>query len=159
MGRPRSRRHDRPRQEGLSQEDIARLSRGFLDAAGLPRKECIVEDADYFGEMFAKRARVTRNQMRNFYQETRRIWELVSPPGTPDESKMEKNFTTNHPLLLMVMAKANYGVGRESNKLPTPFRDYLVESIKKVNSAKEFSAFMKSFEAMVGYFYSNDPRA
>lgn len=163
MGHHRPRGRDRRESQGLSGEDKSRLSQGFLDQNGMVRKESVVEDAEHFGEMFAGKGqgghtnKVSTSQMRNFYQEVRRIWELVAPPGVADDEKMEKRFASNQALLLMVVAKVNYGVGREGKKLPISFRDYLAESVKKVDSAKHFGAFMKSFEAMVGYFYSNNP--
>lgn len=151
MGRPRyNKGHGSGGQYQPPPTDVSKLNAEFYTDS---KKEIVNQDwlttiPDQFGRLFVDQ-RMTSSQMRNFYQETRRIWEFVDAPGTVGEDQFKRH---RHNLLLLA-AKVNYHAGRKDSKVPVAFKDYLLACVKKVKDYKDFKAFMLAFEATVGYFY------
>lgn len=82
-------------------------------------------------------------QLRRFFNEFRQLEKKVKAEG----------FEKIKPLIKMAKSKAAYASNPKKPKIPTAFKDFLVNNIDEVNSEKDFQAFMLHFEAVVGFFY------
>lgn len=138
-----------------TQQDQQYLSRPFFknkedEEQGLPDSAWLDEIPKHFGKRF-KDAELSDSQIRNFYQEARRIWEMVGPPIS-DKSEETKRVRRGIVQLKLLAAKASYHAGRRESKVPSVFKEYLVQCIAKVNTRQQFHAFMLVFEATTGYF-------
>jgi CRISPR type III-A-associated protein Csm2 len=53
----------------------------------------------------------------------------------------------------MMKAKISYDSRKSNNKLPQVFQDFLNNCITNINESADFAAFLKYFEAVVGFYY------
>ena len=83
-----------------------------------------------------------RTQLRKFYDEVHRLNTLAKT------SQDKWDFVL--PQVHMLVAKAAYAQGR---KLVSPnFKEFIVESVKQVQVAKDLSVFSHFFEAFMGFY-------
>lgn len=96
---------------------------------------------------------VSSSQLRKFYNEVKTL-----------EKKLENQpFSMVFPLIKMIKSKAAYATApskiksRYEQPLYMNFKNFLVEGIDSIpeNGEKEFQAFCKYFEAVVGFYYGN----
>ena len=100
--------------------------------------------------------RLHRNQLRRFYNEFKNLEtkyksksrELLKPEIELTEANYVA-FLQIKPLVKMVKSKAEYA----KKKIPKSFLDWLNESINMVEDERDFTAFLLSFEAVVGFYY------
>lgn len=89
-------------------------------------------------------------QLRRYFNEVRSL-----------ESKVKAtSFDEMRPLIKMLKSKVALACpsnGRD-RKVPVEFRNYIDEMVDKIESEKDFDAFMKCFEAVVGFFIGEGGR-
>jgi len=86
-------------------------------------------------------------QIRKFYDEAIRFDGII-------KSKPE-DFEALLPYIKMLNAKAAYAHGRESGGKPLVsrgFKDFISNSLKKVNDKEDFEVFSSFFEAFMGFY-------
>ncbi|MBF0242171.1 MAG: type III-A CRISPR-associated protein Csm2 [Desulfamplus sp.] len=83
-------------------------------------------------------------QLRRFFNEFRQLEKRVHVDG----------FQKVKPLIKMVKSKASYASNPKRNgKIVPAFKDFLINNLDKIDTEKDFEAFMLHFEAVVGFFY------
>ena len=96
---------------------------------------------------------VSSSQLRKFYNEVKSL-----------EKKLDNQaFPIVYPLIKMLKSKAAYATAaskikdKDEQPLYKRFKEFLVESIDSIpeDGEKEFRAFCKYFEAVVGFYYGN----
>ncbi|MBI5367632.1 MAG: type III-A CRISPR-associated protein Csm2 [Planctomycetes bacterium] len=108
--------------------------------------------AELLGEEAEARARelvgegLNSTQLRRFFEEVRHLERVVHAQG----------FAVARPLVRMLAAKAHYAQGR--GKIRDGFRLFLSQHAKAIADQKDFDAFVKAFEALVGYYYFLAPK-
>ena len=86
---------------------------------------------------------LNKNQLRKYYSEIKNIEKMFILKG----SKWEPV----EPFVKMVKSKVYYGKGRKMRV--DKLAEFLEIYINKIEDAKDFRAFCKLFESVVGYFY------
>ena len=132
---------------------------GFLDDKGNIKKELIdnyaQEIANYIkSKEKGKEKEITSAQLRRFYHDLKSIERKIQNK-IREEKKANEVFEEFLPEIKMVKAKASYAYrgGGKDSKIPQKFKDFLTAGIEKINNYQDFIAFMKHFEAVVGYLY------
>lgn len=95
---------------------------------------------------------VSSSQLRKFYNEVKSL-----------EKKLDNQpFSVVYPLIKMLKSKIAYAtapskIRRDEQPLYNNFKQFLMEGIDAIpeNGEKEFRAFCKYFEAVVGFYYGN----
>jgi CRISPR type III-A-associated protein Csm2 len=91
---------------------------------------------------------VSSHQLRKFYNEVKNL-----------EKKLKVNdWDIIYPMVKMIKSKIAYAtsdskIKNTERKLYRKFKDFLVEGIDSIQDQKDFHAFCKYFEAVVGYYY------
>jgi len=95
---------------------------------------------------------VTTTQLRRFYEDVlaldRRL--QVESEGAGQE-KREEVFKRMRAEFKMLKAKAAYAHGREAKQFPREFLQFFIDHVHAVNTAREFDAFCKHFQAVVAF--------
>jgi CRISPR type III-A-associated protein Csm2 len=144
-------RRDSP--SGFDQKIKDGIAKQFYDGEYM-EKDHIRELACEIAEKLVD-AGVTTTQLRKFYHEARSIWDYVDIGGDVDK---ENRFKKKEVQLVILIARAKYSTGRASSKLSPLMSEYLETYINKIQEYKHLKAFILTFEAMVGYFYSLNPK-
>jgi len=110
--------------------------------------EMAAKTAESFVERDARTKRLTRRslssaQIRRFFSELRQLEKKVKVMG----------FDKVKPLIKMVKSKASYAANPANPKIPSSFKNFLINNIDEIQTEKDFEAFMLHFEAVVGFFY------
>jgi CRISPR-associated protein Csm2 len=113
--------------------------------AGRLRPELLCEDAETTAKKLNEE-KLPNAQLRKFFGEVRHLEKMVSTQG----------FDVVRPLVRMLAAKAHYSLGRE--KIKPSFCAFLSGHAKKIQDADDFAAFVKHFEAIVGFHYYLNPK-
>ncbi len=96
---------------------------------------------------------VSSSQLRKFYNEVKSL-----------EKKLDnQSFSMVFPLIKMLKSKVAYATApskisnRDEQPLYKNFKEFIVEGIDSIpeDGEKEFRAFCKYFEAVVGFYYGN----
>ncbi len=98
---------------------------------------------------------LTSSQLRRFFGEVKRLerkYKLLAREKGEDEA-----FNEIEPMLGMLAVNANYTW--ERGKIPDKFREFLENSVRSINSGKQFEEFAKYFEAVVGHYYYEAKKA
>ena len=82
---------------------------------------------------------LSSSQLRKFFNEFKQLEKKVNIEG----------FEKVKPLIKMVKSKASYA----SKKIHPQFKNFLINHVDRINSDRDFKAFMLHFEAVVGFFY------
>jgi CRISPR-associated protein Csm2 len=109
------------------------------------KEELVTDKAKEIAKNFVKEG-MERNQLRKFYMEVKSLERKVEAEG----------FEKIKPFIKMLKAKVNYQRGRktEGKKLVTDgFVNFISECVDHVNSEDDLKAFVKYFEAVVGYYF------
>ena len=97
--------------------------------------------------------KLTRTQLRRYYQEIKHLERrYLSLKSDRSEESQQKAWDATLPLLKMVKAKVAYD-SRDSEKLPKEFSAFIRRCVDSVRGPRDFEAFVKHFEAVVGYYY------
>ncbi|NIR51595.1 type III-A CRISPR-associated protein Csm2 [candidate division KSB1 bacterium] len=123
----------------LLSTEAQRLAKGFLyfknkqgEQELRPKKKRKVSDI-----------RLTSSQIRKFFNEVKHLQSLCEARG----------FEWVEPLLKMLKAKTAYAANPNSQKIPKVFKKFIDDCIDNIHSPDDLEAFVKHFEAVVGYFY------
>ncbi len=96
---------------------------------------------------------VSSSQLRKFYNEVKAL-----------EKKLDHQpFQNIFPLIKMIKSKVAYATApskisnRDEQPLYKKFKEFIIEGIDSIpeDGEKEFKAFCKYFEAVVGFYYGN----
>ncbi len=91
-----------------------------------------------------KSGSITSSQLRRYYNDIKNIEKQWNHD--------EKNWDRIYPLVVMVKAKLAYD-SRKNEKLPEEFQNFMNECIDSIKTSSDFGAFLKYFEAVVGFYY------
>jgi len=114
----------------------------LLDREAYNQAENFIE---YFFDRRTQQKKVSSNkslsssQLRKFFNEFKQLEKKVNIEG----------FEKVKPLIKMVKSKASYA----SKKIHPEFKKFLIGHVDKINTDRDFKAFMLHFEAVVGFFY------
>lgn len=115
------------------------------------RPELISEAAQEFGKFFAEQGKPSSTQLRAFYADAKvleskiRGMTVFISPGA---------FKKHEYLVRMLKAKVAYIYGKETGKLVSrQFRDFITRCVDAIRNERDFEAFMKFFESMVGFYF------
>lgn len=92
-------------------------------------------------------------QLRKFYDEVIRFGSMLQ--GLPAE-KQKEEFDKILPYLKMLNAKAAYAQGRDL--VSKSFKDFIANSLAKINDKDDFEAFASFFEAFMGFYKFYDEK-
>ncbi|GAB4334712.1 MAG: hypothetical protein Kow0037_13500 [Calditrichia bacterium] len=95
-----------------------------------------------------KNVQVSSHQLRKFYNEVKSLEKKTKMFG----------WDTAEPMVRMVKAKISYAtaeskIDSSERKYYRNFKNFLTKGIDSIKDEKDFSAFCKFFEAVVGYYY------
>jgi|JI10StandDraft_1071094.scaffolds.fasta_scaffold22566_3 CRISPR type III-A-associated protein Csm2 len=99
---------------------------------------------DYDGNL-KYRGFITKTQLRRYYNDIKNI--------EKQWGNKKENWDSVKPLVVMMKAKISYDSRKSNNKLPQVFQDFLNNCITNINESADFAAFLKYFEAVVGFYY------
>ena len=91
--------------------------------------------------------RLKSSQLRKYFNEVRSLEIQVKA----------KDYPVVEPLIKMMKSKVAYGM-RSTTRLPESFKGFINSAIDEINDKKDFIAFVKYFEAVVGFFYGEGGR-
>jgi CRISPR-associated protein Csm2 len=112
------------------------------------RPELLCEEADGVAKKLYDDSSKQLNsaQLRRFFEEVRHLEKVVNTQG----------FEVARPLIRMLAAKAHYAHGRKN--IGDVFKDFLAQHAKAIQDEPDFRAFVKFFEAIVGFYYFYNPK-
>lgn len=87
----------------------------------------------------------TTTQLRRYYSEVKNIERQMQVLG-------KESWDTIFPMVKMLKSKISYDM-RKDNKIPSEFKSFIYNSVDSIKDQNDFKAFLKYFEASVGYFY------
>jgi len=92
-------------------------------------------------------------QIRKFYDEVIRFESILQ--GISEE-KQKDEFDRMLPYLKMLNAKAAYAMGRDL--VSKSFKDFIANSLSKIQDKDDFDAFASFFEAFMGFYKYYDEK-
>lgn len=87
-------------------------------------------------------------QIRKFYDEVLRFDSILK---SIPEDKQKEEFDKLLPYIKMLNAKAAYALGR-NRLISEGFKEFIADSIRKINDKDDFDAFAGFFEAFIGFY-------
>ncbi|HOV89756.1 MAG TPA: type III-A CRISPR-associated protein Csm2 [Syntrophorhabdaceae bacterium] len=87
-------------------------------------------------------------QLRKFYDVVLGYKSLMQ--GLTDDEKRKEEFEKVLPYIKMLNAKAAYAFGRDL--ISKSFKDFLSNSLKKINDFNDFKTFADFFESFMGFY-------
>lgn len=96
---------------------------------------------------------LSTTQLRRFYEDVLTLRERLRAAIGPrqEDSRKEAEFARLRADFKMLKAKAAYAHGRSPRTFPREFLQFFVDHVSAVNSANEFEAFCKHFQAVVAF--------
>jgi len=94
---------------------------------------------------------LTSAQLRRFYADFKQLEKKVNLET--------RDFLETKPFIKMMKSKASYAANPDNQKIPTVFKNFLVNHVDQIHSKDDFKAFMLHFEAVVGFFYGLEGRS
>lgn len=100
---------------------------------------------------------VTTTQLRRFYDDVLTLRQRLAAEQRQGRDK-EAVFNDLRADFKMLKAKAVYAHGRSEKTMPRPLLQFFIDHVAAVNSAREFEAFCKHFQAIVAFhkFYGDN---
>lgn len=112
------------------------------------RKELLTDEALNLGRKLAdQRNGIKSAQLRKYFNEVRSLEVQVGA----------KSYPVVEPLIKMLKSKVAYGM-RSTTRLPREFKDFINKAVDEINDEKDFQAFVKHFEAILGFYYGEGGR-
>jgi len=115
------------------------------------KEELLTTKAEEWASKFVgndpRRPEVKSSQLRKFYNEVKAL---------AKKAEGQKKAQKIKPLVKMLKVKVNYQKGRQL--VPDSFVKFISECVDKVDDKNDFDAFVKHFEAVVGYYYGKAER-
>ena len=99
---------------------------------------------------------VTTTQLRRFYDDVLTLRQRLAAEHRQGRDK-EAVFNDLRADFKMLKAKAVYAHGRSEKTVPRPLLQFFIDHVAAVNSARDFEAFCKHFQAVVAFhkFYGD----
>ncbi len=121
----------------------------YFDDKGNLRVELVDREAE---EQARGLKDVRTSQLRRYYEDVlglrRRLeYELANRTGVDEEA----GFAALRPEFKMLRAKAYYANKRSAKVFPEEFKQFFERHVQSVETAKQFRAFCKHFEAVVAF--------
>ena len=113
---------------------------------------------DHQAEDLAQRlSQVTTTQLRRFYDDVLTLRHRLAAEQRQGRDK-EAMFNDLRADFKMLKAKAVYAHGRSEKTMPRPLLQFFIDHVAAVNSARDFEAFCKHFQAVVAFhkFYGDN---
>lgn len=91
---------------------------------------------------------ISATQLRRFYNDVKSLHQRA-------DAMTDEGFKQLKPLVKMIKSKVAYSRRKSggTEKVPECFRKYMDEMIDNINDKKDFEAFVKCFESVVGFAY------
>jgi CRISPR-associated protein Csm2 len=102
-------------------------------------------------------SQVTTTQLRRFYDDVLTLRQRLAAEQRQGRDK-EAVFNDLRADFKMLKAKAVYAHGRSEKTMPRPLLQFFINHVAAVNSARDFEAFCKHFQAVVAFhkFYGDN---
>jgi CRISPR-associated protein Csm2 len=94
---------------------------------------------------------MTSAQLRRFYGEVKNLERKATDNEIGEMT--ENSFLPVLPLVKMMKSKVAYAAKTDNGKVSKEFQEWLDSHLDAVSSKDDFWAFLKHFEAVVGYYY------
>lgn len=121
------------------------------EKTGTIRPELFDQAARQFGRYFAEKGKPSSNQLRAFFADAKALETKMRGTGT---SVGKQAFGKNEYLVRMLKSKVAYVYGKETGKFVSKeFNDFITKCVDAIEDEKDFVAFMRFFESMVGFYY------
>jgi CRISPR type III-A/MTUBE-associated protein Csm2 len=127
----------------------------YFDDKGRLRPELLDGEAEAAAQAFAS---VSSTQLRRFYEHVLSLERRLRLECDRNQRESEEEvFARLRPEVKMLKAKAIYAKGRDG-KLPEHFVQFFVDHDASIETARDFEAFKKHFEAVVAFhkFFGKD---
>ena len=95
-------------------------------------------------------SQVTTTQLRRFYDDVLTLRQRLMAEQRQGRDK-EAVFNDLRADFKMLKAKAVYAHGRSEKTMPRPLLQFFIDHVAAVNSARDFEAFCKHFQAVVAF--------
>ncbi len=95
-------------------------------------------------------SQVTTTQLRRFYDDVLTLRQRLMAEQRQGRDK-EAVFNDLRADFKMLKAKAVYAHGRSEKTVPRPLLQFFIDHVAAVNSARDFEAFCKHFQAVVAF--------
>ncbi|HRG77324.1 MAG TPA: type III-A CRISPR-associated protein Csm2 [Leptospiraceae bacterium] len=89
----------------------------------------------------------TTTQLRRYYGEAKNLERQMQVLAANANA-----WDSVYPLVKMLKSKVSYDM-RKDNKIPQQFKEFIFESVDSIKEEADFRAFLKYFEASVGFYY------
>lgn len=139
----------RPQREASDAPRLDFIGAGYFQDSNrrVIREDLVCEKAEDLGRRLASRGgndSMSSSQLRRFYHDVKALEAQVVA---------EDDFTKIKPMVKMLKSKAAYARGRSGSRVPRLFEEFIQQSVDTIQDLSDFKAFLKVFEAVVGYFY------
>lgn len=101
-------------------------------------------------EIAQQLSQVTTTQLRRFYDDIVTLRQRLIAEQRQGQDK-ETVFNALRADFKMLKAKAVYAHGRSDKTVPRPLLQFFIDHVAAVNSARDFEAFYKHFQAVVAF--------
>lgn len=123
----------------------------YFGAEGQIRPELLDGEAREFAKTLA--GKINKTQLRRYYNDVvnlqRRLELLAQRIQAPDSR--EQAFNRLRAEFKMLKAKAHYANGRSKKTFPDELLQFFVNHTHAVNTARDFDAFCRHFQAVVAF--------
>lgn len=111
------------------------------------REDLMSVHSQAYGELFARKKKVSSSQLRAFYSDVKALEQKVKMGG-------EGAFERFYHLVKMLKSRASYIRGKKSGgNVSREFEEYIHTCVDAIEKEKDFEAFLKFFESTVGFYY------
>jgi len=86
----------------------------------------------------------TKSQLRRYYNEVKNLERQLKALG-------KEGWGNVHPMVKMLKSRIVYDKNRD-NKIPVAFENFICDCVNSIKAEEDFKAFVKYFEACVGFF-------
>jgi CRISPR-associated protein Csm2 len=128
------------------------LNKGYINQEGILDENLITKHSRYVAEYLVNE-RLTATQLRAFFND---IKSLENKINWSKEEKIQVDYNSIYPMVLMLEAKAEYKYRNGKNaKITEGFRDLIKANVNVLKDKKveTFRNFTKFFETIVAYYY------
>ncbi|MDX1957333.1 MAG: type III-A CRISPR-associated protein Csm2 [Leptospiraceae bacterium] len=126
------------------------------------RSELLSKESEKFAEELLedkiKGKSMTSTQLRRYYGEVKNLERQLISLKINKEKKEEAWFSIE-PMVKLLKAKASYDTREgKSSRLPDSFKNFIHSAVNSIETEDDFKAFLKFFEACVGYYSAIAPK-
>lgn len=147
-GRNPANPQNRPREQ---RPDVQPQPVIYFDNTGQIRPELLDVEAREFAKQLA--GKINKTQLRRYYNDVvhlQRRLDLMAQQGQGPQAR-EEAFARLRADFKMLKVKAHYANGRSKSTFPDELLRFFVNHTHQVNSARDFDAFFRHFQAVVAF--------